>query len=175
MSPRSMRATLIGIGVLLLVIVFWPREVTELPEVSETFPYTFTVTPTAEPVVDEDQLWLAKIMAAESGPNWPDAFTMMIGEVVLNRVESPDWPNSIQAVLTQIAPIQYAPVHSGTWDKIIPTDHQMELARRLLDGERVLCDKDVVYQALFEQGDVTVATYYDSDLDTTTYFCKEEN
>ena len=122
----------------------------------------------------KDLRWLAKIMAAESGPDWPDWAVMAIGEVVLNRVKSPDFPGSIQAVLTQLEPaIQYEPVHSQGWTDIHPTYHQVELAIRLLSGERVLEDEAVVWQALFPQGDEVVCTYYDSDLDTTTYFCAE--
>lgn len=199
MKGPVIRTALVAVGVAFLVVAFWPTEETELMTVSDSYePYTITITPDYEAALImavqnrdeyageiagdvlgydyEDLLWLSKIIAAETGPNWPDAFAMMIGEVVLNRVASPGWPNSILAVLTDInGGIQYAPVHDGTWDEIIPTAHQIELAMRLLDGERVLGDEAVVYQALFEQGDVTVTTYYDEDLDTTTYFCKEEN
>ncbi len=121
----------------------------------------------------EDVRWLAKIMAAESGPEWPEWAVMAIGEVVLNRVEHEDFPNTIPAVLTQIDPIQYEPVHSGAWQEVIPTEAQVRMAMRLLRGERVLEDEDIVFQALFPQGDETVCTYYDGDLDTTTYFCAE--
>lgn len=199
--PRdgTIRMALISVGLALLAVVFWPSEeaVTESEDYYEQS-YTIEVEPNYEASLiqavrnrDEyagriaaentaydydDLLWLSKIMAAESGPNWPDAFVMMIGEVVLNRVESPEWPNSVIDVLTDTnGGVQYAPVYGGTWDEIIPTEHQISLAMRLLDGERVLEDVDVVFQALQEQGDITVATYYDEDLNTTTYFCKEEN
>lgn len=199
--PRdgTIRMALISVGIALLAVVFWPSEeaVTESEDYYEQS-YTIEVEPNYEASLiqavrnrDEyagriaaentaydydDLLWLSKIMAAESGPNWPDAFVMMIGEVVLNRVESPEWPNIVIDVLTDTnGGVQYAPVYGGTWDEIIPTEHQISLAMRLLDGERVLEDVDVVFQALQEQGDITVATYYDEDLNTTTYFCKEEN
>lgn len=200
MRGCGIRAALAVTGVVLLTVAFWPRGTEKETEVSPEYPardsYTVNITPDYEAsfiqavrnrdrnageiageVIGrsyEDVLWLAKILAAESGPNWPDAFVMLIGEVVLNRVASPDWPNSIPAVLTDIkGGIQYAPVHGGTWDEVIPTEHQIRLAMRLLDGELVLGDKTVVYQALFEQGDQTVVFYYDSDLGTTTYFCAE--
>lgn len=198
MRDGTLRIALAAVGVVLLVVAIWPSGDKEPVEESQEFyeNYTTIIEPDYEASLiqavrnrDEyagriaaentdydydDLLWLSKIMAAESGPNWPDAFTMMIGEVVMNRVESPDWPNSVLAVLTdRNGGVQYAPVYGGTWDEVIPTEHQIKLAMRLLDGERVINDKDVVYQALFEQGDVTVVTYYDSDLDTTTYFCAE--
>lgn len=120
-----------------------------------------------------DTVMLCKIMMAESGPNWPDWAIMCIGEVVLNRVASPEWPDTIHDVLYQAGPpIQYEPVWSDGWDELEPVEKYMDLARRLLAGERPMGDPDVVWQALFPQGSRTVVSYHDRDLDTTTYFCK---
>lgn len=118
----------------------------------------------------EEVRLLSQIMAAESGPNWPDFAIMAIGEVVLNRVESSEWPNTVHAVLYQYG--QYEPVVTGALEKIIPEESVVRMALRLLQGERVMCDKSVVWQSLFEQGERTVMTWYDSDLGTTTYFCR---
>lgn len=120
-----------------------------------------------------DLVNLSRIMAAESGPEWPDCYMMMIGEVVLNRVASPDWPDTIWGVLSQREPTQYAPVWMDSWGSIKPSENTIRLALRLLRGERVLNDELVIYQALFPQGEQTVATYWDEHLNTTTYFCRE--
>ena len=114
---------------------------------------------------------LAKIMAAESGVEWPDYAVMAIGEVVLNRVASPEFPDTIHDVLFASDPIQYEPVYNGSWNELQPTERYVRLAVRLLQGERVLNDESIVFQALFAQGYRTVLTYYDKYLDTTTYFC----
>lgn len=120
-----------------------------------------------------DQALLAKIMQAESGPRWPDWAVMCIGEVVLNRVASSDWPDTIREVLYQAGPPrQYEPVWSEGWEAMEPAPEYMDLARRLLAGERPMNDPAVVWQALFPQGQRTMLTYYDKDLGTTTYFCR---
>jgi len=120
-----------------------------------------------------DAYLLAKIMQAEAGVDWPDWAVMCIGEVVLNRVDSPAWPDTIRDVLYQSGPpIQYEPVWSAGWDELEPGEEYIDLARRLLDGERVLNNPDVVWQALFPQGERTVMTYHDKVLNTTTYFCE---
>lgn len=122
---------------------------------------------------DDDVILLAKIMQEEDGHEWPDAMIMCIGEVVLNRVMSPEFPDTIHDVLYQVDSgyIQYAPVHHSGWDSIEPEARYIELAERLLAGERVLNNPQIVYQALFEQGRGTVVTYHDFYLGSTTYFC----
>ena len=42
---------------------------------------------------------------------------------------------------------------------------------RLLEGERVLNDPSIVFQALFPQGSGIAFTYHDDDLNNDTYFC----
>lgn len=128
-----------------------------------------------EPTTDYaymDAYLLAKIMQAESGVNWPDWAVLCIGEVVLNRVENEAFPDTIYEVLHQDNPIQYAPVWVAGWNEMEPGEEYIDLARRLLDGERVLNNPAVVWQALFPQGERTVMTYHDKVLNTTTYFCE---
>ena len=122
-------------------------------------------------VPDEDTILLAKIMQEEDGVYWPDAMIMCIGEVVMNRVASPEFPNSIHDVIYQTEPLQYAPITHESWEGLHPDEHYIELALRLQDGERVMDDPQVVYQALFPQGGGTVLTYTDMVLGSTTYFC----
>lgn len=131
----------------------------------------------------EDVTLLARIMQEEDGVDevddpdhaWPDLPIMAIGEVVLNRVASPEYPNTIEAVLKQTNPIQYAPVYEAGWDRIKPHERYIELAIRLLAGERVLGDPQVVYQATFSQGRGAVMTWHDTYIGSTTYFCLTSN
>ena len=144
-----------------------------------------TPPPVPEPAAEEtmhttlpdDVVLLAKIMQEEDGVEWPDAMIMCIGEVVLNRVASPVFPNTVRDVLYQVDGgfVQYAPVQTAVWESIEPEARYIELAERLLAGERIMDDPRIVYQALFEQGDETILAYRDTALGTTTYFCREDD
>lgn len=122
-----------------------------------------------EMMEDSDLYWLARAMQEEDGPNWPDAFVMMIGEVVLNRVGHDGFPNTVKDVVLQEG--QYEPFFQP-FERFTPGQRYIRLARRLMAGERIIDDPDVIWQALFPQGSQTVVTVYDEDLQTTTYFCK---
>ena len=127
----------------------------------------------------DDLYLLAKIIREEDGADddgheWPDMPIIALANVVLNRVASPLFPDTIREVLYQEGPgdtVQYAPVHTDAWETTEPEERYVRLAQRALMGERVI-KEDVIWQALFPQGKVTVMTYYDDYLNTTTYFCK---
>ena len=130
-----------------------------------------------EPVAHGGHPWadvrlLAAIMQQETRPGWPDWAVMCVGEVVLNRVASPLFPGTIREVLYQTGPIQYEPVWSPGWEELEPGEEYIELAVRLLDGERPLNDPEVVWQALFRQGTEVIVAYHDRVLNNTTYFCR---
>lgn len=117
----------------------------------------------------EDLYLLAKIMYAEAGSNWlSDDWKMCVGEVVLNRVDSPEFPNTIKEVLTQRG--QYYGSSSRYFERLRPTELCAKLAQRLLEGERVMDDPAVVFQANFRQGSGIHTSYYDKYLGAT-YFC----
>ena len=120
----------------------------------------------------DDLRLLAKIIACECGPHWEDWGIIAIGEVVLNRVASPEFPDTIREVLYQTDPIQYEPVWKSGWEEFVPSERYVRLALRLLEGERTMGDPSIVFQALFEQGSEVVLIYHDDDLDNNTYFCR---
>ena len=120
----------------------------------------------------DDLRLLAKIIACECGPHWEDWGIIAIGEVVLNRVASPEFPDTIREVLYQTDPIQYEPVWQSGWEEFVPSERYVRLALRLLEGERTMGDPSIVFQALFEQGSEVVLIYHDDDLDNNTYFCR---
>lgn len=116
-----------------------------------------------------DLLLLAKIIYAEAGSSWlSDEWKMSVGEVVLNRVASPEFPNTIAEVLAQ--PGQYYGPNSRYFNNLRPNERCINLALRLLNGERVLNDPSVVFQANFKQGSAIHTACYDRYLGWT-YFC----
>lgn len=121
----------------------------------------------------EDLLILSKIIEAEAGMNWLDDYIRMcVGEVVLNRVASVEFPDTIIEVVFEKG--QYHHVKYGLFDEIVPTEKSINVALRLLNGERVINDKSVVFQANFPQGNGIYAEIYD-DLLGITYLCYSNN
>ncbi|MEA4894473.1 MAG: cell wall hydrolase [Oscillospiraceae bacterium] len=122
----------------------------------------------AENYTFEDLMLLSKIIYAEAGSVWlSDEWKMCVGEVVLNRVASPEFPDTIKEVLEQ--PGQYYGENSRYFDDLLPTDRCVRCAVRLLNGERQL-EPSVVFQANFKQGSGTHTAVYDKFLGWT-YFC----
>ncbi len=121
----------------------------------------------------EDLYLLSKIIYAEAGSSWLSVeWKMSVGEVLLNRVNSPEFPNTVAEVVYQ--PMQYYNVNSPYFRDLMPDELSVELAVRLLNGERVLNDNSVVFQANFPQGSAT-HTMYTDELLGNTYFCHSSN
>jgi hypothetical protein len=120
------------------------------------------------PIAFEDLLLLSKIMFAEAGSCWlGDRWRLSVGEVVLNRVASPEFPDSIREVLEQTG--QYYGKNNPYFNGLKPDRHCAELALRLLEGERNM-EPSVVFQANFRQGSGTYLELYDRQLGSL-YFC----
>lgn len=110
----------------------------------------------------QDNVWyLSHVIAAEAGADWTtDEAVFYVGSVVLNRVESSSFPNSIKEVVLQ--PGQYATV--PYLSRYEPSERVMEITYDLLNGGSVL-PENVVYQANFRQGS---GVY---DVQNSMYFC----
>lgn len=122
-----------------------------------------------EQVSFEDMYLLAKIIYAEAGSNWlSDEWKLCVGEVVLNRVASPEFPDTVSEVIYQKG--QYYGSGSTYFESLLPDERCVLLAKRLLEGERVMNDKTVVFQAEFVQGSGIHKQFDDCYLGTT-YFC----
>ena len=107
---------------------------------------------------------LARIINAEAG-GCTDEHQLLVGNVVLNRVASSSFPNTIYGVIYQKG--QYSPTWNGAINKT-PSEQAYKNAQRLLNGER-FCPENVVFQANFKQGSgvyKAISTSY-----STTYFC----
>jgi len=116
---------------------------------------------------DEDVYWLAMVITKEMGiRNTPEYVRNYVGCVVLNRVESNRFPNTIYDVVHQ--PGQYPWAVNKHYRE--PFEWCKKTAVDLLEGNRML-PKDIIFQAEFKQGSYVYAQYYDEILRTTTYFC----
>ena len=113
---------------------------------------------------DEDLEVLTRIISAEAG-NCSWEMMEGVGSVVINRVASPKFPNTIYEVVFQQG--QYSPTINGAyWNE--PTDGAKEVAKYLLENGSC-APSDVLYQANFPQGTGTWKTLSTSY--STMYFC----
>lgn len=102
---------------------------------------------------DDDLYYLAAAVCREAGGE-SDEIQLLVANVVINRVNSTIYPDSIYGVLTDY--MQYGMmwkygVSFPKWADQKTIDHCYDIARRILDGERV-CPDNVLFQAEFEQG-----------------------
>ena len=129
--------------------------------------------PTEPPYSLEELEMLALVIYQEVGSDaCSNESRLMVGTVVMNRVASGRYPNTLYEVLTQEA--QYGRLH---WTGLVWPERASnpgeahavarayEIAERILLGERAL-PEDVIYQAEFPQGSEVVA-YQDG-----MYFCR---
>lgn len=111
---------------------------------------------------------LSRVIYAEVGCTWiPDWVQRMVGSVVLNRVNSSYYPNTIREVIYQ--PGQYSPTWDGSINKT-PDSRTIANAKYLLENGSV-CPGNVIGQNSIITGSGVYKSYYDSILGTTVYFC----
>ena len=98
-----------------------------------------------------DTYWLARIIHAESGGEALEG-QIAVGNVVLNRVSSEDFPDSIpEVIFDDENGVQFEPVSNGTVAKE-PTELSLEAARRVLDGENTAGDALYFFAPALSQG-----------------------
>lgn len=99
-----------------------------------------------------DFYWLSRIISAESRGE-PMEGQIAVGNVVLERVESPDFPDTIPDVVFQVADgfTQFEPVENGTV-YLEPTEQSVEAARRALEGEKSLEGAMFFYAPALSEG-----------------------
>lgn len=118
----------------------------KLKKTSMSLPSRGTTTGAVKATSSDREL-LAKIINAEASSKSTEDM-LLVGNVVLNRVNHPKFPNSIRDVI--YAPGQYSPTWNGSINKT-PSEAAYAAADRLLSGER-FCPENVVFQAQFKQG-----------------------
>lgn len=82
----------------------------------------------------ENLFWLSRVIYAESG-NQSLEGQMAVGNVVMNRVASPAYPNTVQGVLAQKN--QFTTYQSGALAKRTPNQSSVIAAKLVLDGGEV--------------------------------------
>lgn len=116
---------------------------------------------------------LSKVITAEAGSSWiPLDWKMMVGEVVLNRVASPEFPDTVTEVIHQRG--QYSGANTKYFENLVPFEDCIEAASKLLSGERLINDASVVFQSNHRQGSGTYRELYDSYYGYT-YLCYSEH
>ena len=101
-------------------------------------------------VQNRDVLNLARIIHAENGGHEDDEALLLTGVVVLKRVKSKYYPDTIMGVISQNG--QYSTYADGKfWNE--PSKRSMKIAKKLLSTNIVHDYPDnLVFQAEFEQG-----------------------
>lgn len=95
-------------------------------------------------------LWKLSHLICGEGQNCPWEEQVYIGSVGLNRVKSDRFPNTLEEVIYQTNPVQYACAWDGNYDRE-PTQMNWEVADYLLTNGSQLPD-DVVWQSAEPQG-----------------------
>lgn len=119
-----------------------------------TEPVTTETTELSKSSYTEDDLfYLAAAVCREAGGS-SEEIQLLVANVVINRVNSPLYPDTIYGVLTQR--MQYGTmwkygISFPKWADQAVKDQCYSVARRILEGERV-CPANVVFQAEFKQG-----------------------
>ncbi len=152
------------------------EEILTQPVTKQVVQGTYVKPQPATPIIGkytEDDLYcLAVAIYREAGSDYlTDEHRAMVACVVMNRVQSKLFPNSIRGVLTQYGQYQ------GMWTNGVhfpsgAADHAVQrayrIAREVLEG-KWSCPSNVVFQANFPQGSGTYRVIAGGG--TYTYFC----
>lgn len=129
----------------------WASDMTYAPV--ESIEMVEPVPVETEPEVDENDLyWLSHVICGEA-QCYSRECQIAVGSVVLNRVNSKRYPNTLEGVITQRH--QYSSFTDGNFHRK-PTETNIEVARELLMHGSQL-PSNVYFQAQFKQGDFTYA------------------
>lgn len=124
-----------------------------------------------EKISFDDFYLLARVISFEAGSDWlSDDYRLCTGEVVMNRVESCEFPDSISGVINQKG--QYTCTQHQSFYGMTPSAASVDAALRLLKGERKMVPS-VVFRSNEVQGEI-FSVYTDRRLGTT-YFCISNN
>lgn len=145
-------------------------ENTKVTQTETTEPVTEEATePTEEAknYTDDDLFYLAAAVCREAGGE-SEEIQLLVANVIINRVNSSIYPNTIYEVLTQYK--QYGTmwkygVSFPDWADDKVKEQCYSVAKRILEGER-FCPENVLFQAEFKQGSGVYKQFGDD-----YYFC----
>lgn len=109
-------------------------------ELEENIEHEEPENPYIIPITEEEFEWFAKLVSAESRGESLEG-QIAVANVVLNRVSSPLFPNTIMEVIFQKG--QFCPVRNGSIHKE-PTEQSIQAVEMALRGHRVV-PEDVLY------------------------------
>lgn len=87
----------------------------------------------------EDITLMAKLVSAEA-ENQPLQGKRYVASVLLNRLDSEQFPDSIEKVIFQSG--QFSVIENGAWDKAIPTEEDYETVRQEVKKRS---DTEIIY------------------------------
>ena len=124
-------------------------------------------------LADEDYEALLKIVQAEAG-NQDEEGKMLVAGVVLNRVDSPRFPNSVLKVVKQQKDgvYQFSPVANGTYERIKVTQETINAVERVLKGEDI--SQGALYFAARKYADPEKMQWFDASFTRLFSHCGHE-
>lgn len=125
----------------------------------------------AERQTPDDVILLAKFMQIRSSDTFPDFVVMLLGETVMNRVESWRFPNNVADVINADNPVWIPERYTSLWETE-PSERYIELAKRVINGERAIGNGEIVFCGTSPEGTGTIVSYFDETSKQITYFCK---
>lgn len=113
---------------------------------------------------EEDYEVLLRIVEAEAGGEDTEG-KMLVAGVVLNRVASPDFPNTVKEVVFQRTKktVQFSPVYSGRYDKVKISEGTIDAVDRVLGGEDI--SEGALFFAARRYADPGKMRWFDEKLD----------
>lgn len=112
---------------------------------------------------EEDYEILLKIVQAEAGSE-DEKGKMLVAGVVLNRVESSKFPDTVKAVVFQHenGVYQFSPVSNGSYDSAIVSEETKEAVDRVLSGENIA--QGALYFAARKYAEDSKMEWFDNSL-----------
>ena len=146
MNLKGIRTAVVSIAILSGAVFLSKHNLWAEPDPPQETAFTVAIAK-AEPVVEleVEELFdtqidlLARCVEAEAG-NQSKLGKQMVADVILNRVASPDFPDGIEAVISQKG--QFATYSNGMIDKAEPSEETWEAVRTELNGR---IDTEILY------------------------------
>ncbi len=114
-------------------------------------------------ISEEDYEVLLRIVEAEAGGEDIEG-KMLVAGVVMNRVASEDFPDTVKEVVFQRSEnsVQFSPAYSGRYYTVVVSEETIEAVNRVLEGEDISCG--ALYFAARKRADSENMRWFDEEL-----------
>lgn len=114
-------------------------------------------------ISEEDYEVLLRIVEAEAGGEDIEG-KMLVAGVVMNRVASEDFPDTVKEVVFQRSEnsVQFSPAYSGRYYTVEVSEETIEAVNRVLEGEDISCG--ALYFAARKRADSENMRWFDEEL-----------